>query len=232
MSSIQNKGLDLHLYKERLDRHAERAASDLADARLAAAWCDIDDKLRMGLSDADQRVLDVIGVLSNDDRRATCEATAAHCVVVLKALHGAQRIVAELIAARKRDGYVPFDADKRETATEANARQERPEPHCPACMGKGFGDPKARHLTRCKVCAGTGLYTEVVAPQYESVVMIVDTSTDEGAEFLECTAESMDAVVHLSAFSGTDDALRWLDDMAPVHREQAAADLADYEQEG
>lgn len=69
------------------------------------------------------------------------------------------------------------------------------------------------------------------APDYVSVVMIVDTSTDEGRWFLESSAESCDAVVHVSAFEGVADALEWLEGKGNVHREQAAADLADYEQE-
>ncbi len=69
-------------------------------------------------------------------------------------------------------------------------------------------------------------------PDYVSVVMIVDASTDEGQDFLQRSAVSCDAVVHSSGFTGVGDALRWLSGMGNAHREQAAADLANYEQEG
>jgi hypothetical protein len=62
--------------------------------------------------------------------------------------------------------------------------------------------------------------------------MIVDASTDEGQDFLQRSAVSCDAVVHSSGFTGVGDALRWLSGMGNAHREQAAADLANYEQEG
>lgn len=73
----------------------------------------------------------------------------------------------------------------------------------------------------------------VGAPDYVSVVLIVDVADaeGEGLDFLERVAESCNACVHSSAFSGEHDALRWLEEMGNAHREQAAADLADYEQE-
>ena len=55
--------LDVELYAERLARHAERAADDLADTRLRAAWCELERDLRRGLDEADAARLEGLGLL-------------------------------------------------------------------------------------------------------------------------------------------------------------------------
>jgi hypothetical protein len=220
MSSIQNKRLDLHLYAERLTRHAERVADDLADARLAEAWCDIDDRLRVGLTDNDIRALEVVGILGNDERRANAAASVAHFQLVLHAIHSAQKVAEELQAARRRPEPDPL-GDALATY-----------PNCHRCGGKGCANPDYRHLTRCEECDGTGRApAPAEEPEYVSCVMIVDVSCREGEKFIQNVIESVDPVVHSSTFSGEADAFRWLESKGSVHRNQAAADIADYEQE-
>lgn len=236
MSSIQNKALDLQLYAERLTRHAERVADDLADARLAEWWCDIDDRVRVGLTDNDIRALEVVGILGNDERRTNAAASVAHFGLVLHAIHSAQKIVEQLLGERRAIDY----AQKIVKESEAERRPD-PDPlgealatypNCYRCGGKGCANPDYRHLTRCEECDGTGRApAPAEEPEYVSCVMIVDVSCREGEKFIQNVIESVDPVVHSSTFSGEADALRWLESKGSVHRNQAAADLADYEQE-
>lgn len=55
--------LDVELYAERLARLVQRAADDLADARLRQAWCDLERGLRGDLDGADAARLEALGVL-------------------------------------------------------------------------------------------------------------------------------------------------------------------------
>lgn len=216
--------LDWHLYAERLDRQAERCASDLADARLLEAWCDIDDHLRSVMPGDRLTRLGLLGVIAAPDRRDVARRSVMEREADLAAIHHAQMIVQERIDSQRIIDH----------ARTADALTEYPQ--CPKCDGKGCADTNARHLTRCDHCEGTG-NAPAADPEYHSVVMIVDVSTPEGDAFLHNVAESTDAVVHVSAFSTPEDdgdivALDWLERMGNVHREQAAADLADYELEG
>ena len=53
--------LDLELYAERLARHAERTADDLADARLREAWWELEQTARPQLTAADVAVVATAG---------------------------------------------------------------------------------------------------------------------------------------------------------------------------
>jgi hypothetical protein len=67
--------LDLELYADRLARHAERIADDIAAARLRLSWNAFEAQARTRLPAADGRLLEAIGVLgalpgtAEEDRR-------------------------------------------------------------------------------------------------------------------------------------------------------------------
>jgi len=67
--------LDLELYADRLARHAERLADDIAAARLRIAWARFEALARTRLSAEDGLRLESVGVLgaapgaTEDDRR-------------------------------------------------------------------------------------------------------------------------------------------------------------------
>jgi hypothetical protein len=70
--------LDVELYAERLARHAERAADDLADARLREAWCELERGVRATLGAADCARLEALGVLTPTDAAAAVGRAAIH----------------------------------------------------------------------------------------------------------------------------------------------------------
>jgi hypothetical protein len=55
--------LDLELYADRLARHAERLADDIAAARLRLAWADVERRARDALGAGDSLRLEALGVL-------------------------------------------------------------------------------------------------------------------------------------------------------------------------
>jgi len=67
--------LDLERYADRLARHAERIADDIAAARLRLSWSAFEALARTRLPAADGRLLEAIGVLvplpgtAEEDRR-------------------------------------------------------------------------------------------------------------------------------------------------------------------
>ncbi len=65
--------LDLELYAERLARHVERAADDLADARLRCAWAELERDVEQVLDPRDIDRLRALGVVLD---RAVAEAAA------------------------------------------------------------------------------------------------------------------------------------------------------------
>jgi hypothetical protein len=55
--------LDLELYADRLGRHAERLADDIAAARLRLVWGDVERRARDALGAGDSLRLEALGVL-------------------------------------------------------------------------------------------------------------------------------------------------------------------------
>jgi hypothetical protein len=85
--------LDVELYAERLARHAERAADDLADARLRQAWCDLERELREGLAAADVARLEGIGLLMPAASAAAVDRAVQERTRDLEAIHRLQAAV-------------------------------------------------------------------------------------------------------------------------------------------
>ena len=85
--------LDVELYAERLARHAERAADDLADARLRQAWCDLERELREGLAAADVARLEAIGLLLPPSAAAASDRAVQERARDLAAIHRLQAAV-------------------------------------------------------------------------------------------------------------------------------------------
>ena len=93
--------LDLELYAERLARHAERTADDLADARLREAWWELEQAARPQLTAADVARLEGLGLLIAPPVAAVLGRTVAERARDLTAIHRLQAIVEAQRAARR-----------------------------------------------------------------------------------------------------------------------------------
>ena len=104
--------LDVELYAERLARQAERAAADLADARLLAAWHELERGLRDDLPTADALRLERLGLLlapaAGDDaeravRERACDLAAVQRLQALveRARAEARQVVTGAIATSR-----------------------------------------------------------------------------------------------------------------------------------
>ncbi len=93
--------LDLELYSDRLARHGERLADDLAAARLRLAWADFEREARPRLVSDDSACLEAVGVLGvaggGDDDRALIRRRRRQ----LDALARLQALVEEALAAER-----------------------------------------------------------------------------------------------------------------------------------
>ena len=85
--------LDVELYAERLARHVERAADDLADARLRAAWCELEQRVRVALTPADAARLERLGILLAAGAGEAHARAVRERVADLAALHLLQALV-------------------------------------------------------------------------------------------------------------------------------------------
>ena len=56
--------LDLELYADRLARHADRLADEIAAARLRLAWCELERDARARMGTSRSAVLEAVGVLA------------------------------------------------------------------------------------------------------------------------------------------------------------------------
>jgi hypothetical protein len=88
--------LDLELYAERLARHAERAADDLADARLRLAWCEVDAAARTELADDEIGRLRACGALAVEGAARAAEDAVRERLLDLHALRRLQTLVERL----------------------------------------------------------------------------------------------------------------------------------------
>ena len=93
--------LDIELYAERLARHAERTADDLADARLRAAWWELEQDARSCLVAADVARLEGLGLLIPAPAAAAVERGVAERARDLAAIHRLQAIVERQRAAAR-----------------------------------------------------------------------------------------------------------------------------------
>ena len=91
--------LDIELYAERLARHAERTADDLADARLREAWWELEQKARRGLTAADVARLEGLGLLLSPPLAAAIGRGVVERTRDLTAIHRLQAIVERQRAA-------------------------------------------------------------------------------------------------------------------------------------
>jgi hypothetical protein len=96
--------LDLELYADRLARHAQRLADELAHARLRRAFRDFEADARAELTRADATLLEAVGVLAEagpgDDDAELIRRRRAQ----LDALGRLQSLVEERLAAMRRVG--------------------------------------------------------------------------------------------------------------------------------
>jgi hypothetical protein len=90
--------LDLELYADRVARHAERLADELAAARLRLAWARFEAEARPELAPGDVLVLEAIGALESR-MTAEDEALISRRQRQLEALGRLQAIVEERLAA-------------------------------------------------------------------------------------------------------------------------------------
>jgi hypothetical protein len=90
--------LDLELYADRVTRHADRLADELAAARLRLAWAEFEAAARTDLAPGDALVLEAIGAL-RCGTTAEDEALVARRQRQLEALGRLQAIVEERLAA-------------------------------------------------------------------------------------------------------------------------------------
>lgn len=96
--------LDLELYAERLARHAERTADDLADARLREAWWELEQDARTQLTAADVARLEGLGLLLAPPAAAAVGRSVAERTRDLSAIHRLQAIVERQRAAVRQAG--------------------------------------------------------------------------------------------------------------------------------
>ena len=85
--------LDIELYAERLARHVERAADELADARLRQAWWELESAARQSLSVRDAERLEALGLLLTPTTADTIRRSVGERVDDLAAIHRLQVIV-------------------------------------------------------------------------------------------------------------------------------------------
>ena len=85
--------LDIELYAERLARHVERAADELADARLREAWWELESAARPSLSARDVERLETLGLLLTPPVASTITRSVGERVADLAAIHRLQAIV-------------------------------------------------------------------------------------------------------------------------------------------
>ena len=92
--------LELELYADRLARHADRLADELAAARLRRSWAALEDAARTRLAPGDTLLLESVGVLAGrsgtDD-----EGVIARRAGQLAALGRLQAFVEEELARRR-----------------------------------------------------------------------------------------------------------------------------------
>ncbi len=96
--------LDIELYAERLARHAERAADDLADARLREAWWQLEQDVRGGLTAGDAARLEGLGLLISPPAAAVVARSVAERTRDLAAIHRLQTLVEGQRAAVRQAG--------------------------------------------------------------------------------------------------------------------------------
>lgn len=96
--------LDLELYAERLARHAERAADDLADARLRETWWELEQTARPDLTVADAARLEGLGLLISPPTAAVIARAVEERRRDLAAIHRLQAVVERQRAAARQAG--------------------------------------------------------------------------------------------------------------------------------
>ncbi|MSO47333.1 MAG: hypothetical protein EXQ67_04510 [Thermoleophilia bacterium] len=101
--------LDIELYAERLARHAQRAADELADARLREAWWELESAARLSLSPSDAERLEALGLLLAPPTASSIRRGVGERVADLAAIHGLQVIV-ERQRAESRQGAIGVTA--------------------------------------------------------------------------------------------------------------------------
>lgn len=88
--------LDFELYAERLTHYSERAADDLADARLHQSWIAFEVGVRRHLAPLDVARLSTIGLLTDQHAAARAERSVNERSDDLIAIHHLQTIVERL----------------------------------------------------------------------------------------------------------------------------------------
>lgn len=88
--------LDIELYKERLARHAERVAEELADARMILAWADLEQQMLPNLSGTEVARLEGMGILSTSERWDAASRSVNERERDLHAIHRMQVLVKDL----------------------------------------------------------------------------------------------------------------------------------------
>ncbi|MGI9117796.1 MAG: hypothetical protein ACR2JV_09230 [Gaiellales bacterium] len=85
--------LDVELYAERLARHVEWAADELADARLRAAWLELEHEARTRVDARDWRRLEELGIVMPEAAAGAVDRAVAERTRDLAVLHRLQAIV-------------------------------------------------------------------------------------------------------------------------------------------
>jgi len=96
--------LDIELYAERLARHAERTADDLADARLREAWWELEQEVRGSLTAADVARLEGLGLLIPPPVAAAIGRSVEERARDLAAIHRLQALIERQRAAARQAG--------------------------------------------------------------------------------------------------------------------------------
>lgn len=112
-----NAALGLHLYAERLDRHAERVAADLADARLVESWEAVEAHLGVAMPPEHVDRLRSLGIMFDSDRRLAAKRAVAERTDDLAAIHVAQQHVREVLRGcrvQRPTAEVADDSQRRE----------------------------------------------------------------------------------------------------------------------
>lgn len=110
----RNAALGLHLYAERLDRHAERVAADLADARLVESWEAVEAHLGAVMPPEHVDRLRNLGIMLDSDRLLAAKRAVAEHTADLAAVHVAQRHVREVLRGTYGSRPTAEVADDRE----------------------------------------------------------------------------------------------------------------------